>query len=218
MDNAFWLERWQNNRIGFHEGRVNTHLENYWDQLDLAPGARVFVPLCGKARDLLWLRAQGHEVVGVEVSAIAVRDFFAENDLRPVVEQYEDREYWYEDGFTLIRGDFFDITQEEVAGCAGVFDRASLIALPPSMRADYAAHLKAILPGWAQTLLVTLEYDPSEMDGPPFPVSEDEVRALYTDTWRVERLWQAAVLDEQPHFRERGLTALRETVYRLAPY
>ncbi|MFO8154645.1 MAG: thiopurine S-methyltransferase [Pseudomonadota bacterium] len=217
MDEQFWHERWENNQIGFHEDRVNTHLEAYWHELGLARGTKVFVPLCGKARDLLWLRAQGHEVLGIEVSAIAVRDFFAENDLRPTVTECAIGERWSVDGLTIIRGDFFDLDSEETEGCAGVFDRASLIALPPPMRRDYAAHLKRILPVWAETLLVTLDYPPEEMNGPPFSVTETEVRALYGDTWTIQRLWQADALEENRKFRERGVTRLLETVYRLSP-
>ncbi len=35
-------------------------------------GRRVLVPLCGKTPDLLWLAEQGNEIVGVELSEIAV--------------------------------------------------------------------------------------------------------------------------------------------------
>lgn len=52
--------------------------------LDLAQGSRVFVPLCGKSLDMIWLAQQGHEVIGVELSPVAVEDFFRENGLNPV--------------------------------------------------------------------------------------------------------------------------------------
>ena len=217
MDERFWRERWENNQIGFHEGRVNAHLEAWWPELGLAPSARVFVPLCGKAVDLLWLRACGHEVLGVEISDIAVRDFFRENRLGATVTPCALGERWESDGLVILRGDFFDLGPEDVGDCAGVFDRASLIALPPEMRPDYAVHLKAILPEAAQTLLVTLDYPPGEMSGPPFAVTEAEVRELYRDTWSVRRLWQQDVLQEHARFRERGVTRLLETVYRLSP-
>ena len=74
MHPEFWLERWQQNQIGFHQARVNPYLQQFWPQLGIAQTGRVFVPLCGKSSDMLWLRAQGHEVVGVEFSELAVRD------------------------------------------------------------------------------------------------------------------------------------------------
>jgi thiopurine S-methyltransferase len=76
MNADFWHARWKSGRVGFHQDEVNRYLERYWDALDVAVDATVFVPLCGKSRDMLWLRERGHRVVGVEFSPIAVRDFF----------------------------------------------------------------------------------------------------------------------------------------------
>ena len=39
------------------------------------------MPLCGKSLDLLWLRDQGHLVIGVELSATAFEDFCLENGI-----------------------------------------------------------------------------------------------------------------------------------------
>ena len=78
MEPTFWQQRWQTNQIGFHEATPHPLLLRHWPRLTLAPGSRVFVPLCGKSLDLLWLRTQGHEVIGVELSAIGVDAFFAE--------------------------------------------------------------------------------------------------------------------------------------------
>jgi len=80
MDPQFWHERWQRNETGWHQREINAHLQDFWPQLQQPAGGRVLVPLCGKSRDLLWLRAQGHAVLGVEISPIAVREFFAENE------------------------------------------------------------------------------------------------------------------------------------------
>ena len=50
-------------------------------------GLSVFVPLCGKTLDMVWLCQQGHTVVGCELSEIAALDFFKENSI-----PYETRE------------------------------------------------------------------------------------------------------------------------------
>ena len=65
MDPDFWHECWAQNDTRFHQSQINLHLQSFWADLGVAPGARVLVPLCGKSRDLLWLRAQGHEVLGL---------------------------------------------------------------------------------------------------------------------------------------------------------
>lgn len=217
MDAEFWHERWQKNQIGFHQHEINSHLQAFWNNLVVPVGSRIFVPLCGKSRDMLWLRSLGLGVTGVEISPIAVHDFFKENGLEPVVTRHGKFERWEADGLVILQGNFFDLTAAEVADCAGVFDRASLIALPPAMRERYAQHLMAILPRHIQILLVTLEYDQQEMGGPPFAVHEAEVRALYEGKYQVDRLLAINALDDEPGFRQRGLTRLAEKVYLLTP-
>lgn len=217
MDPQFWHERWQRGETGWHQPEINAHLQEFWPRLPLPERGPVFVPLCGKSRDLLWLRARGHEVLGVEISPIAVREFFAENRLAPTVTRHGRFERCEADGLTVLCGDFFALDADTLRAVVGVYDRASLIALPPPMRARYAGHLASILPARAAILLVTMEYDQREMTGPPFAVHEDEVRALYEPRYHVARLYEKDIHAENPRLRERGLSALRETVYRLTP-
>lgn len=217
MKSEFWLERWQRNEIGFHQEEINLHLQQFWPGLALAAGACVFVPLCGKSRDMLWLRAKGYRVLGVELSPLAVRDFFSENELVPEVSACAAGERWSCDGIELICGDFFALTAADLQSVGAVFDRASLVALPPEMREQYAQHLRAVLPPQASMLLVTMDYAQAQMAGPPFAVSEGEVRTLYGAHYTVQRIQSLDVLTENPRFRERGLTRLDEVVYYLRP-
>ena len=83
------------------------------------------------------------------------------------------------------------------------------------MRRRYAAHLREILPGNANVLLVTMDYNQSEMDGPPFAVGEDEVATLYQNAFEIEQVGKEDVLAANPRFRERGLSRLTEKVYVL---
>jgi thiopurine S-methyltransferase len=217
MDRKFWLERWEQKRIGFHEPGVNAHLQAFWPRLVLPASTKVFVPLCGKSSDLLWLRAQGHEVLGVEWSPVAVRDFFSENGLEPRRRRAGAFEEWSSDGVTLWCGDFFDLVPADLDGVGAVYDRASLIALPTSTREAYANQMVRVLPPVVPMLLITLEYDQSQMQGPPFAVHEPEVRALYEPHRGVRLLYELDVLDDSPRFRARGLTQLHEKVYGLEP-
>ena len=88
---TFWHDRWTTGQLGFHEGRPNAHLTRWWPTLGLAANARVLVPLCGKSKDLAWLLAQGHTVVGVELSPIACAAFFAEQGLEPTIAYFRER-------------------------------------------------------------------------------------------------------------------------------
>lgn len=214
MNPEFWLERWQNNQIGFHQDEVNVHLESHWDGLGAKPGCSVFVPLCGKSLDMTWLASRGHPVVGNEISELAVKAFFEEAGLVPEVADEGRFKRYSADLITLLCGDFFDLRPEDVAECTAVYDRASLIALPKDMRPAYAEHIKRLLPKTPH-LLVTLSYDQSQMNGPPFSVHEEEVRAYYEPDYQVDKGQSVELIEEEPRFKQRGLDSLLETVYRL---
>lgn len=215
MDPDFWHARWRDSEIGFHQDEINLHLQGFWPQLQAPANSPVFVPLCGKSRDMLWLREQGHEVLGVEISPIAVEAFFRENGLAAVQTEQGAFIRWEFEGLAILCGDFFALQSQDLAGVGCVYDRASLIALPPAMRQRYVAQLKQVLPGRVPMLLVTLEYPQEQMDGPPFSVTEEEVQKLYTPDLQVTRLYEQSILDENPRFRARGLTRLVEKAYRI---
>ena len=215
MKAEFWHERWEKNQIGFHQSQVNMHLQNFWGHLQVPQGATVFVPLCGKSSDMLWLRLQGYQVLGIELNRIAVRDFFAENDLQPDVTQYGELERWQADGIVIFCGDFFALQSGDVAECSAVFDRAALIALPPEMRPDYIKHMRQLFPTGSATFLITLEYDQSIANGPPFSVPESEVRGYFSESKQVELSCTTDALDDLPGLKKRGVPAIDEKVWLL---
>lgn len=215
MDPDFWHARWREQRIGFHRDSVNPHLVAHLDHLGPArDDAAVFVPLCGKSRDLPFLVEGGRRVVGVELSEIACRALFDELAL-PFVERRAGRFARYEAGaLTVLCGDYFALTPEDLGPVCGAWDRAALIAMPPERRGRYAATLARLLPPGAPLLLVSLEYPQQAMEGPPFSIPRDEVHALLDDAFRIADSAVHDALDDNPRFRESGLEQLRETVYR----
>ena len=100
MKSEFWHQRWQENQIGFHQPEINSYMKAHWSELFLDRGT-VFVPLCGKSSDMLWLRDQGHKVIASELSSVAVRDFFKENGLTPTVTDHERYQRWSADQITI---------------------------------------------------------------------------------------------------------------------
>lgn len=215
MEPAFWQQRWADNQIGFHQAQVNPYLQTYWPQLQLAPGSRVLVPLCGKSLDLAWLAGQGHRVLGVELSRRAVEDFFREHGLEAEVRQQGAFEVWRSGDVQLWCGDFFALRAEDVAGCVGLYDRAAVIALPVQMRARYMQLLSGLLPTSCRGLVVTLDYDQSLLAGPPFSVRDEELRQGFAG-WQVEQLEAVEVIEESPKFVQAGASSLLERVYRLS--
>lgn len=215
MKKDFWLERWEREEIGFHQDEINQHLRQYWHELHFAQSGEVFVPLCGKSLDMLWLKKQGYSVLGVEISSIAVQSFFKENGYIPNHITGNKFEICEADSIRIMCGDFFDLGKDDLANVRMVYDRASLVALPPEMREQYARHLVNILPSGTRILLITFDYPQAEMSGPPFAVSQKEVESLYSKHAGIRLLAQHDVLALTPRFKERGLTRLYENIFLL---
>lgn len=215
MEESFWQARWHSNQIGFHLDEVNPWLLRHWRALALPADAQVLVPLCGKSLDLLWLADQGHRVLGVELAEKAVLDFFAEWGVEPEVSEVGALRRFSAGRVEILQGDFFALTPEDTRDCVALYDRAAIIALPPAMREAYVAHLARLLAPGCRGLMVTLEYEQSRLDGPPFSVPEEEVRTRLESDWRVELLEREDVLEKNWKFASRGLDALHEPVFRL---
>ena len=200
-----WLERWKIGRTGWHEPAGNRNLRSHWTW----SGRRVLVPLCGKSHDLLWIEAQGNEVVGVEVSDLAVQAFFQDNalDYEPVAGALP--------GFratgrniTLYCGDFFEFCDEPFDAH---YDRGALIALSADLRPRYARHTSALLTDQAAQFVITIEYDQAVSDGPPFSIGSEELLGHWP---RLRRLLSVEDIENAPpKFLAAGLRSLHEVVW-----
>lgn len=215
MEKDFWLERWEREEIGFHQGEINPYLRQLWQELQQPEGGEIFVPLCGKSLDMLWLRSQGYDVLGVELSAIAVQAFFEENGYLPQHVKHEKFDCCEADRIRILCGDFFDLTRNDLVKAHAVYDRASMVALPPAMRKSYVQHLVNILQPATQILLVAFDYPQEEMSGPPFAVSVEEVETLYRDYAEIRLLAHADVLADNPRFAAHGISRLHENIFLL---
>lgn len=215
MDREFWLERWRINQIGFHQTEFNSRLMRYWPALNVRGDGRVFVPLCGKSRDMLWLAHRGHAVVGVELSSTAIESFFDEAGAPYTRRQHGALTLYEAAHIDIYCGDFFELTQRGLLDTVGVFDRGALIALPPQMRRRYVDHLLTILPARAQILLLTLEYDQRLAAGPPFSVQPEEVTNLFAARCSIEVLDRTPADEMPPRFQAQGIREAGESTYRI---
>lgn len=217
MQPNFWHDKWARNEIGFHQTSVNEYLRQHWAALGLKGDEPVFVPLCGKSLDMHWIHDKGHPVVGVEINELACRQFFEEAGLTPLIVRQGKFTRFQSGDYRLLCGDFFDLTADDLDNVGAAYDRAALIAMPAEQRQAYARYLGQILPASASILLVTLEYPSGEMDGPPFSVTEEEVRRLFEERFQVELLHAQEPGRDEPFAKFHGLTDMWEKVYRLSP-
>ena len=201
-----WLGRWQEGRIGWHEEDGNASLRAHWR----ATGRRVLVPLCGKTPDMCWLARQGNQVVGVEISDLAIEAFFAEQELEYTVQDGEMRSYQASNtAITIFCGDYFALKS---ITCDAHYDRGALIAINPATRPAYAAHTKSLLTADAEQLVITLDYDQQIANGPPFSLPDEELRSYWPDLVSVDQ--RDDISNAPPKFIDAGLTELIQKVWR----
>ena len=187
MDTSFWHNRWQTNQTGWHEPTVNPLLIAHFPSLNLAPGGRVFVPLCGKSLDLGWLLSRGYAVAGAELSELAVTQLFAELRMEPTISEVGKHKLFLGEKIDIFVGDLFDLSRKILGPVDAVYDRAALVALPEAMRVRYTAHLKA-LAALAPQLVIGYEYDQTAVAGPPFSVTRYELQHHYSDAYTLTLL------------------------------
>ena len=215
-DNHLWLQCWREQRTDFHQMTVNPLLDRFWPSLALAPGSRVFVPLCGKSLDMIWLAQQGHEVVGVELSPLAVEDFFRENGLIPDRRQQGQFTVWRCGRLSVLCGDYFALTAADIGEFDTVYDRAALTALPENIRGQYVAQLMRLLPGSARVFLLTIE---DAADGATLKQAvgvDEEITALYSAGFEIDLAYVESVFETDPGSPEQAMRRVEYKVYRLS--
>lgn len=159
-------------------------LVSYFQELALAENSRVFLPLCGKTRDISWLLSQGYCVVGAELSEIAVEQLFIDLGLEPAISSIGAGKRYSAKNIDIYVGDIFDLTREIMGSIDAVYDRAALVALPEQIRTQYTAHLRK-LTNQAPQLLICFEYDQALMAGPPFSISHEELNTHYSGRYKL---------------------------------
>ena len=206
-----WESRWQLDRIGFHLKEVNPYLVRFYDQLLHQNPDRVFVPLCGKTLDLCWLTTKTKKVIGVELVSMAVQDFFAENNIDYLIQQDETLQKFSSKSIDIYLGDFFELNPEQTSSFKAIYDRASIVAIEKPERMAYVDHLISFLDTAGRILLITLEYNQNQMEGPPYSVPAEETESLFAPWGSLKLLETCDILDDR--FRNKGLTRLLEHVF-----
>lgn len=212
LEAAYWLNKWDRGEIGFHQSDFNHLMVRHFSAFGLDVGAHVFVPLCGKTRDIAWLLQQGFRVTGCELSRDAVEALYADLSLTPMVTQDGGLIRYATPDLVVFVGDIFDVSARALGNVQAVYDRAALVALPAEVRARYANHV-AVITDHAPQLIVTFTYDPSKMSGPPFSVTSDMIADLFGRDYDLNLMETCEVASGL----KRGLVAATESAWRLMP-
>ena len=213
MKPEFWLARWHEEKTGFHQNEYNPRLMEHWS----VPGPqqqRIFVPLCGKSLDLRFL-AQFGTVVGVELSQIAIKDFFEAWGGSSETSQFHGIPCTHGNNVSLLEADVFKLPAALHGTFTHAYDRASMIALPPQMRAAYVTVLRDLLEVGGEVLLVTIQYPDGDLSGPPFSVGPEWLEEHAGPHFFIERIETIDTWRADSPLAAEGLTALNTHVFRL---
>lgn len=216
MEKEFWDEAWRDQRIGFHQSATNNQLSNHFPLIyQNSRPKNTLVPLCGKSLDLLWLAKNCEQVTGIEFSKRAIEDFFNENQL--TIEEtghINEMPYFRSDNITIIQGDFLKFETQNRFDF--IFDRAAIVALDPTTRAQYCQKITDLSSEVARILMITFEYDQTKIKGPPFCVSEEKIHNFYKRTFRIEILHQKSERPKSPRFLEAQVDSFTQKTYLLS--
>lgn len=209
-----WMQRWKDGETFWHKEVINDKLVKFIDCLKLQAGETVFVPLCGKSCDMIYLLKEGYKVVAVELSSLAIEAFFYENAIAYTVQKAKKFSVYNANNIRIFCGDYFDIDASHLDKVSAVYDRASFIALPADLRVKYSQHLHAVIPSACQVLLLTLNYPQSQMSGPPFAVNEAEVNLLFKE-FECQQLQCFNDIENEPKFQKLQIDFVEKAVYCL---
>jgi thiopurine S-methyltransferase len=162
-----------------------------------------------------YLLEKNIKVIGVEMSNIAIEQFFSENNLDYLVSNLGQFVLYEGDGIKLYCGDFFDLDSRYLENVKAIYDRASLIALDEGLRQKYAKHLSDIIEFDARILLLTLNYPQHQRSGPPFAVSKEEVKQLFNGSFDIQELHCIEDIENEPMFQNLGVDFVEKAVYLL---
>ncbi len=214
MEASFWHSCWERNSLGFHQNSIHPFLDAHLKKRLIASPQRVFVPLCGKSDDMIWL-AEYSEVVGAELSDIACRDFFAEKGIEANVACDGSFKRYNYKNIELWQGDFFKLTTHQLEPFDWIYDRAALIAMPVDMQEQYAAHLASFIGKNTCLFLISLEFPPDELTGPPFAIFSSDVKRLF-DKYNVDCIAESELVDKVFAQREFNVSYLKEKLYLIS--
>jgi thiopurine S-methyltransferase len=214
VEPSVWIEAWKNGRTRFHNENYNQSLLKFFKSFSIKEKSNVFVPLCGKSVDMIWLRDQGHHVYGVELSPIAITDFFVENELSYTIIETEHFKVYKSEGITLFQGDFFKLNNKDMPKVDFVFDRAAIIALPESMRENYLIHMKTLLAENAELMMLTFERTPHTDHGPPHSIPREEMIRNTSKMFTMEVLEEKPEKINSPKMKEAGISEMTRVVYK----
>ncbi len=212
MKKDFWLNKWNENSIGFHRSDFHPNLIKNISRFEELEKT-ILVPLCGKTLDMIYLKDQGFKVVGIEFSKKACEEFFKENNISYDEIKQGDYIQFRSKNIDLYCGDYFKFIPSEKLNYA--YDRAAIVALDPDTRKSYADQYAKLLNPGGKLLMLTFEYDQSKCQGPPWSTEEYFIYEYFEKEFDIEILESEEIEVGNPRMRESGIETATQKSYLL---
>ncbi|XP_041039467.1 probable thiopurine S-methyltransferase isoform X2 [Carcharodon carcharias] len=183
-----WMTRWEKKHIGFHKGEIHEFAD------------------------------QGHTVVGVEASKMAIKEFFAEQNLSHTQESVPgmpgSEVFKSSDGrISLFNCNVFDFSSAIAGKFDGIWDRGSLVAINPPDRKHYVKLMTTLMAKECHYLLDTFTYDQDRCAGPPFSIPKLTIEDLYGQSCNIQLIESSDALTDRQ--RLWGLDSFIEQIYQI---
>lgn len=195
-----WKKRWEQQETpGWQRSQVDVHLQEHVKELTQGePNASILVTWCGKSLDVPWLCSQGYNVVGVELSEIAVRKMFEENSIpHSVAKEGGLTSYQAKDRkLKVFSGDYYKLTPGVAGMFEAVWDNNAFGAAEIADRQKYIAILLSMLKPNGRILLGSWEYGAVVRNSAPFSLSRELVKELFQDKLIVQFLGKCELFSE----------------------
>jgi thiopurine S-methyltransferase len=168
------------------------------------------------------------EVTGLDGIRSALEEFAAEHsslEIVPLPSSGDKYERFSGKNIYLLKGDYFDLDDTTAGGrFDAVWDRASIIAIEPSLRELYVETLSKVIKPGGTLLVSTLDRRTGTEEGmnagPPYSVPEGEIRRLYEGQDWVESVILVEEIDQfaaspadKERFSKSGTTSMYNLVF-----
>ena len=166
-------------------------------------GISILVTWCGKSVDLPWLCQEGYNVVGVELSEIAVKEMFKENGIPcTIAKKGEFFVYQASDRkLKILVGNFYKLTPEISGMFEAVWDNNAFGASERQDRNAYQEVLGLLLRPKGRVLLACFEFGDQNYEHVPYSISPAHLKDVFQDNFNIQFLENTE--EYVPHFLDR---------------
>jgi len=216
-----WLNFWQRNpQYNFNAfySNLKEDILNCFRSLGMTEKSTILVPLCGKTHDLIYFSELGYNVFGVEISSIAIKQFFIENNLNYKIEKVDLNAIYSATNngvnIQIYCGNIFDLIPSNFSPCDTFYDVAGLYALPKESRKQYVCMVKSLLIPSAKGVLTSVSHNLPERNSAPYSINNDEINYLFGESFFLKKKGEYDVIPNDC-YQKNGFEKMSHSVYEL---